>query len=402
MVVNPAVAPPRGRAGAALLVLLGFLTAMGPLSLDMYLPAFPRIAAGLGGAAPVQLSLTACLLGLALGQILAGPLSDRWGRRIPAAVGMAGYAVTSLLCAVAPTAPLFVSARLLQGLAGGVGVVVARAVVRDLYAGTDAARYFSRLTLIFGIAPILAPSLGSLVLRVTSWRGVFVVLAAVGVLLAVGTLRAMPETLPAHRRSTGGLTATGRAARTLLTDRVFVGYALAQGTAFAGLFAYIAASTFVLQEGYGVPAAAFSALFGLNALGLVALSQANRRLLNRRAPRALLVATLLAGLCAGIGVLAAALAGSLVGLCVALFCYVSTVGMVMPNSTALALDRHAGRAGAAAAVIGGIQSVLGAAAAPLVGALGNDHAGTAMGIAVLGCAALAVAAVLTLTRKPVA
>jgi MFS transporter, DHA1 family, multidrug resistance protein len=155
-----------------LLVMLGFLTAMGPLSLDMYLPAFPQIAGDLGvGDAQVQLSLTACLAGLALGQVLTGPLSDRWGRRRPILAGVGAYAVMSLACALAPSAPVLTGLRLLQGVAGGIGVVVARAVVRDLYAGVEAAKYFSRLTLVFGVAPIAAPSLGAAVLRLTSWQG---------------------------------------------------------------------------------------------------------------------------------------------------------------------------------------------------------------------------------------
>jgi DHA1 family bicyclomycin/chloramphenicol resistance-like MFS transporter len=383
--------------GHGLTVLLGCLTAMGPLALDMYLPAFPEIAGTLHvGAGLVQLSLTACLVGLALGQVLSGPLSDRFGRRRPIIAGVAAFTVASLLCAAAPSAPVLIALRVVQGFAGGVGVVVTRAVVRDLYAGAEAARYFSRLTLVFGVAPIAAPSLGSAVLRGTSWRGIFVALAIIGALLTAAAVARLPETLPPARRRSPGLAG----ARTVLTDRIFLGYALAQGLAFAGMFAYISGSSFVLQQGYALSDTTFSLLFGANALGLIALSQVNRRLLDRFAPRTLLVATLLAGLCAGLGLLVAALAGTLAGLAAALFCFISTVGMVTPNSTALALDRHPEIAGTAAAVLGGVQFTLGAAAAPLVALMGNDLRGGSMAAAVLICASLAVLAILLLTRPP--
>ncbi len=387
------------RGGRTLVVMLGCLTAVGPLSLDMYLPAFPQIAADLGvGASQVQLSLTACLVGLAIGQVVTGPLSDRWGRRRPILVGVAAYTVMSLACALAPNAAVLTGLRLLQGVAGGVGVVVARAVVRDLYAGVEAAKYFSRLTIVFGVAPIAAPSLGAAVLRLTSWEGVFVTLGIIGALLFALVAWRLPETLPPERRSDGGLRDTARTARLLAGDRAFVGYALAQALAFAGLFAYIAGSSFVLQQGYGVTPATYSLLFGLNALGLIALSQVNGRLLDRRTPRALLVGTLVAGFCAGLALLAAALIGVLVLLATALFCYVATVGMVAPNGTTLALDRHPHRAGTAAAVIGGAQSTIGAAVAPTVGLLGDAGGGVPMAAVILACATLSLLAVLVLAR----
>ena len=396
--VGPATVPPQGRAGAALVALLAAMTTMGPLSLDMYLPAFPEIADGFDTSPTnVQLSLTTCLVGLAVGQLVCGPLSDRWGRRRPAIVGMAAYGLFSLLCAVAPSAPALTGLRLLQGMAGGVGVVVARAVVRDLYSGVAAAKYFSRLTLIFGVAPIAAPSLGSAVLRVTSWRGIFVVLAVIGLVLAVLVAWRLPETLPQERRSSGGLADTWATARTLFADRVYLGYALAQGLAFAGMFAYIAGSSFVLQDGYGVSATVYGLLFGLNAVGLIGLSQANRRLLDQRHPRTLLLGALVAGLVAASGLLAAALVGVLAGVAVALFVFVATVGMVLPNATALALDRHPRRAGTAAALMGGIQSVIGAVAAPLVG-LGEPDRGVPMAAVMLTCAGAALIAALVLTR----
>jgi DHA1 family bicyclomycin/chloramphenicol resistance-like MFS transporter len=358
----------------------------------------PEAETGPAVTPQLQLSLTTCLIGLAVGQLVCGPLSDRWGRRRPAIVGLAGYALFSLLCAVAPAVLALVGLRLLQGVAGGVGVVIARAVVRDLYSGVAAAKYFSRLTLIFGAAPIAAPSLGSAVLRIASWRGIFVALAVIGVLLTLLVAWKLPETLPAARRSTGGLVDTWVTARTLVADRIYIGYALAQGMAFAGMFAYISGSSFVLQDGYGVPGAAFSLLFGLNAVGLIALSQVNRPLLDRYPPRTLLVGTIVAGVVAATGLLVAALLGFLVGLAVALFAFVATVGMVMPNATALALDRHPRRAGTAAALMGGIQSVIGALAAPLVG-IGEPGHGVPMATVVLCFACSALVAVVVLTRE---
>ncbi|MEU5528128.1 multidrug effflux MFS transporter [Micromonospora chersina] len=395
---RPTVHPPAAGGGAALLVLLGTLTAIGPLSLDMYLPAFPAMTRDLGAdQAGIQLSLTTCLIGLAVGQFVTGPLSDRWGRRRPVLIGVVAYTVLALACAAAPSAPVLAAARFAQGLAGGMGVVVARAVVRDLYSGRDAAKYFSRLTLVFGVAPVAAPSVGSLVLRVGDWRAVFLTLAAIGLLLSVAVARRLPETLPAERRSTGGLGATARTMRSLAADRVYLGYALTQGFAFAGLFAYISGSSFVFQDVFGVSAVAFSLVFGLNALALVATGQANARLLDRFSPRRLLVTALVVGGVAASGVLTGALAGSLAVVGVTLFAFVGSLGMVTPNSTALALDAHARHAGTAAALMGGVQSVVGALAAPLVG-LGGEGSAVPMAVVLAAAAALSLTAVLTLAR----
>ncbi|WP_412747118.1 multidrug effflux MFS transporter [Krasilnikovia sp. MM14-A1004] len=378
--------------------MLGLTTAIGPLSLDMYLPAFPAIAADFGVPdAQVQLSLTTCLIGLALGQLVGGPLSDRWGRRRPIVFSVAAYALVSLLCALAPAAPVLVALRLLQGLAGGFGVVVARAVVRDLYSGVAAAKFFSQLTLIFGVAPIAAPALGSAVLRVSAWPGIFVALGAIAALLAALVAARLPETLPPERRARGGLAETARVAGRLLTDRGYLAFALGQGCAFAAMFAYISGSSFVFQDGYGISATAFSLLFGLNAAGLIALSQANRRLLDRFTPTRLLVSAFVTQTCAAVGVLVAAALGSLVGLAAALFVVVASIGMVMPNGTALALDRYPQRAGTAAALLGGIQSVVAAVAAPLAG-VGDAGTGVPMGVVVLGFAASAL--VITTTLRP--
>ncbi|MEV6368934.1 multidrug effflux MFS transporter [Micromonospora musae] len=387
------------RGGAGLVALLGLLTAFGPLSLDMYLPAFPAMAHDLGAdQAHIQLSLTTCLVGTAVGQFVTGPLSDRLGRRRLVLAGVLAYALLSLVCAVSPNASALAVARFAQGFAGGMGVVVARAVVRDLHSGRAAAKYFSQLTLIFGVAPVAAPGIGSLVLRFGSWRAVFVVLAVIGLLLAVAVARRLPETLPVERRNGAGLASTVRTMRMLATDRIYVGYVLTQALAFAGLYAYISGSSFVFQDVFGVSDTTFSLIFGLNALGLVALGQANARLLDHSGPRTLLTRTLMVGTVAAAGLLAGALVGSPWTVAACLFVFVASLGMVAPNSTALGLDRHPRHAGSAAALLGTVQSVIGALAAPLVG-LGGEGSGVPMAAVVAGAVVLSLGTVLTLTRR---
>jgi len=381
-----------------LLILLGTLTAIGPLSIDMYLPAFPEISADLSATpSRVQLSLTTCLIGMAIGQLVTGPFSDRWGRRRPVVAGVIGYALLSLLCAIAPNAEALAALRLLHGVAGGIGVVVARAIVRDLYSGREMARFFSRLLIVFGTAPIAAPALGSLVLRFTSWRGIFVTLGMIAVLLAVATIWRLPETLPTDRRNVAGAAGTARAVRVLFTDRPFVGYVCAQALGFAGLFAYISGSPFVLQDGYGLSAAAFSVVFGVNAIGAVVLGQFNARLLNHFTPRLLFHIALTAGLLAALALLAGALTGQLWLIVAALGGYVATISMLIPNGTALALEQHGRHAGTAAAVMGAIVSTAGALAAPLVG-LGGVGSAVPMAVIILGAVGLSLTAALTLTR----
>src|SRR2546422_3401155 len=362
---------------ARIFVLLGGLTAFGPLSIDMYLPALPAIGRDLAASESViQLTLTACLTGLALGQILAGPLSDRLGRRRPLLIGVAGYVLASLLCATAPAAPLLVGFRLLQGLAGAAGIVIARAFVRDLYVGAAAARYFSRLVLIMGLAPILAPIIGAQLLRFTSWHGIFVTLAIIAALLWLGAAVGLPETLPAARRSSRGLRGTLGTFRALLSDARFIGYALSAGLAFGAMFAYIAGSPFVLQEIYGVSPQAFSLIFGTNALGFVAASQINGSLVGRIPPARLLTAGLIAAAVASLTILLVILVGGLglVALWPPLFVLVSSIGFIVPNATALALSRRPDAAGTGSALLGVIQSGVGAAGAPLVVVAGISSA----------------------------
>ena len=384
--------------GARMFVLLGGLTAFGPLSIDMYLPALPAIGRDLAASESViQLTLTACLVGLALGQILAGPLSDRLGRRRLLLIGVAGYVLASLLCATAPVASVLVGFRLLQGLAGAAGIVIARAIVRDLYVGSAAARYFSRLVLIMGLAPILAPVIGAQLLRVTSWHGIFVTLAFVAALLWLGAVVGLPETLPAARRSGGGLRVTLATFRALISDARFIGYALSAGLAFGAMFAYISGSPFVLQGIYGVSPQTFSLIFGTNALGFVIASQVNGSLVGRIPPARLLVAGLITAATSGIVLLLAVLIGGLglVAVLPPLFSLVSSIGFIVPNATALALSRRPNAAGTGSALLGVIQSGVGAVGAPLVGVAGISSALPMAGVIAVSAGGAILAFVVT-------
>src|SRR5579885_3323186 len=226
-----------------LVLILGSLSAFGPLSIDMYLPSLPALSRDLNASASAaQLTLSACLLGLAFGQVIAGPLSDTLGRRRPLLIGLIAYTVASLLCVVAPSVYILIALRLVQGMAGAAGIVIARAIVRDMFSGVDVARFFSILMLVSGIAPIAAPLVGGLLLRFTSWRGVFVVLAVLVTLMLLAVITGLRETLPVERRQSGKLHYTLATFRRLLLDRLFVGYALSCGLAFAAMFAYISGS----------------------------------------------------------------------------------------------------------------------------------------------------------------
>ncbi|MCO5998285.1 multidrug effflux MFS transporter [Actinoallomurus rhizosphaericola] len=383
-----------------LALILGALSAIGPLSIDMYLPALPKLTHDLSaGASLVQLTLTACLVGLAVGQVVAGPLSDTWGRRRPLLAGVTLYALASLLCAVAPNVPTLIALRLVQGAAGAAAIVIARAVVRDLYDGPEAARFFSLLMLVNGVAPVAAPVVGGQLLRATSWRGVFVLIAVIGALMVAATWAGLRETLPPGARHTGGLGSTLRTFAGLFADRVFVGYALSGGLAFAAMFAYISGSPFVVQDIYGLSPQDFSLIFAVNALGIVAAGQVSGRLAGRVPLRTLLAAGLVMSLTGGVALAVAIGTGlGLPGVLPALFLVVAAVGLVMPSSTALALTgRPPAVAGSASALLGLGQFVIGGVAAPLVGVAGS-HTAVPMGVVIAALTAAAFLTYLTLAR----
>ncbi|MFE5398142.1 multidrug effflux MFS transporter [Streptomyces sp. NPDC056568] len=391
------------RTGWLVTLVLGGLTATPPLAMDMYLPALPEVTRALSApAATVQLTLTACLAGMALGQLVVGPMSDRWGRRRPLLSGLAVYVVATALCAVAPTVELLVAFRLAQGLAGAAAIVIARAVVRDLYDGVAMARFFSTLMLISGVAPVVAPLIGGQILRVTDWRGVFVVLTVVGVALGAVVWARLPETLPPAQRHAGGVRDTLGAMRGLLADRAFTGYMLAGGFAFASLFAYISASPFVIQEIYGASPQTFSLLFGLNSIGLVVVGQVNGKILvgRVRLDRVLglglliVVAAATALLLMSLGVFGEV---GLVPVAAALFVLMSAMGLALPNTQALALMRVRTSAGSASALLGTSSFLIGAVASPLVGVAGEDTA-LPMAVVQLVAALVALAFFVTMCR----
>jgi DHA1 family bicyclomycin/chloramphenicol resistance-like MFS transporter len=366
-------------------VVLGLLSTFGPLSLDLYLPALPELADELAATpSAAQLTITACLVGLAVGQLVAGPLSDRLGRRRPLLVGLVAYLLVSVACAFAPSVAVLVTLRLVQGLAGAAGLVIARAVARDLYEGRRLVLFFSRLTLISGLAPVVAPVLGGQLSRVMSWRGIFWVLAGFGAVLLLAGL-AQRETLPPQRRSTGGLTATLRGFQVLLRDRFFVGAALSSGLAAASMFAYISGSTFVLQRIYGLSAQGFSFAFGLNSVGIMAMSQVGGRLSRRWSTVRVLALGLALNLLGAAALAVTVLLGlGLTFLVPSLFVMVSALGLVFPTATALAMADYPDRAGAASSLLGLGQFVFGAVVAPLVGIAGE---GTAVPLGVVALTA---------------
>jgi DHA1 family bicyclomycin/chloramphenicol resistance-like MFS transporter len=388
---------PSRRAQLKFVLVLGGLTAFGPLSIDMYLPALPRMAIDLHAAdSTVQLTLSAFIAGLALGQLVLGPLSDAVGRRGPLLAGLVLYVVGSVLCAVSPDALLLVAARFVQSLGAAAGIVIARATVRDLFEGTAMTKFFSTLMLVSGLAPILAPLIGGQLLNWTSWRGVFVVLTAFGALLLAVVVFFLPE--PSASRSPLRLGQVMRTYGRLALDRSFAGYALASGLLFAAMFAYISGSSFALQGVYGLSPQAYSVVFGTNGVGIVLTGQLNGRLVGRVSERALLRSGLLLGVTGGVLVLASVLfRAPLALLLVSLFLLVSSIGLVMPNATSLALASHARSAGAASALLGVLQFVVGAVATPLVG-LGGSGTAVPMGATMAGFAALALVAYLTLAR----
>jgi DHA1 family bicyclomycin/chloramphenicol resistance-like MFS transporter len=381
---------PLGPGTVRLVIVLGSINAIGPLSIDMYLPAFPEITQALDtGASQVQLTLTACVAGLALGQLLIGPLSDRFGRRVPLIAAMLTYAVASLLCAAATSVEALIALRFIQGLAGAGGIVISRAVVRDLHSGAAAVRLFSSLMLVTGLAPILAPLAGGQLLAVTSWKGIFLSLSIVSALIAVLAAAGLRETLPVERRSTSGLRRTVQTMAGLLRDRSFVGYALAGGLTFGALFAYISGSSFVLQRIYGLSPQLYSLTFAMNGLGLIAASQVNARIVERVGPTRLLRRALGFVVAAALTLLVVVSVGGLSvwAVLAPMFVIVSSLPFVLPNSTALALADHATVAGTASALLGLIQFMVGAIAAPLVGVAGPDSAvpmGVVMGLLAVG------------------
>jgi MFS transporter, DHA1 family, multidrug resistance protein len=369
-------APDTVRPQARTVVVLGGLTMFGPLSLDLYLPALPELADDLNASASAaQLSITACLVGLALGQLVAGPLSDRFGRKRPLIVGVLAYLVASVACALAPSVTVLIVLRLIQGLAGAAGIVISRAIARDLYSGSALMIFFSRLLLVAGLAPVLAPVLGGQLSRIMTWRGIFGVLAGFGAVLLIAAWFGLRETLSPERRVVGGFRRTLQGYNTLLHDRFFVGCALSSGLAGATMFAYIAGSTFVLQRIYGMSPQGFSYVFGAISLGMVGAAQGGARLALRWPLTRVLGIGLIINLLGATSLLVTVISGLPLGVLIgALVVMVCAVGLIFPTANALAMADYPDLAGTASSLQGLSQFVFGAVAAPFVGIAGEQTA----------------------------
>lgn len=379
-----------------MILILGALITLGPLTIDMYLPALPKIGEELSVSSSVaQLTLTGTLAGLALGQLVVGSLSDSLGRRRPLLVGIVLHIAASVLCFLAPNIAVLGIARGLQGMGASAAAVVAIAVVGDLYSGNTAATVMSRLMLVLGVAPVLAPSLGAAVLLKASWHWVFVALVILAGLLFVLAALALPETLPqSHRRplKVGGIVRTyGQ----LLHDPRFVILVLVAALGMSGLFAYISAAPFVLQGRYGLDQQMFAGVFAAGAIALIGSTQFNVVLLRRFRPQSITLAALASATVAGVVFVGLTIAdvGGLVGFLVPVMAILTAMGFVIPNAPAIALSRHSEAAGTAAALLGAAQFGIGALVAPLVGALGNGALALS-GVMTLGMAIALVALLL--------
>jgi MFS transporter, DHA1 family, multidrug resistance protein len=387
-------------AGRALPTLLLVLTVFGPISMDLYLPALPALTVEMGAVTSVaQLTVTACLIGLAAGQLIAGPLSDRYGRRGILLIGVVAYIATSALCAVSPSIELLIVARVVQGLAGGVGIVIATAAGRDVFSGRALIRFYGSLTVVGGFAAIVGPLLGGLMNTYTDWRGLFVFLAVIGAIILVLAWMLFGETLPAERRTGGGFGQTLRDYRTLLTDRTFLGAVLNQGSLFAALFAYLAGSTYVLQDIYGLSPQAYAAAFGLNSAGHMAFGY----LAGRTAERWSIPGTLTVGVAVtGAGALGLLAAGitpmPLWVVIISLFALSSGVAISAPPATTLAMTDYPQMAGTASSLLGMVRFGFGGIAAPFVGVAGAMSI-LPLGVVTVVTVSLAAAAGLLLTHR---
>jgi DHA1 family bicyclomycin/chloramphenicol resistance-like MFS transporter len=383
---------PRSALSPWVFTLLAALSAFGPLSMDMYLPGLPAMSADLD--APdwsTQATISVCMIGLAAGQLIAGPISDARGRRGPLLVGIGVYTLASIGCALAPGIVVLLIMRLVQGLAGAVGIAIARAIVRDRNDDPiAAARAFTLLSMITSVAPVLAPTLGGAVLHVSDWRGVFAVLAAIGVFLLVSCWLSMPETLAPERRHGGGLTQTRDALRSLRRDPRFVVLALTIALAFGAMGAYLAGSAFVLEDQHGLSPQLFAVVFGINGLGLIAAGQGGRVLVGRLGSEGLLRGAQAIQLLGSVLVLLSAAGLGLVPLLAGFFLAVSMTGIVVPNATTLAMLDHPERAGSASGLLGVAMFASGALVAPIAGVAGDSALPMAITMVASSAGAVAV------------
>jgi MFS transporter, DHA1 family, multidrug resistance protein len=381
-------------------VILALLVVLGPASMDLYLPVLPALARDLGSStSSAQLTMTTCLLGLALGQVIAGPVSDRYGRRRPLIVGLVTFVLASALCVFSTSVAALIAFRLVQGLAGAVGLVIAQAAGRDIYAGTQLTRYYGRIVVLSGLAAIVAPVIGGQLATLLNWRGFFVILAAIGGVVLLSIFFWFPETLPIPDRVTGGARSTGGHLRTLLRDRLFVGAMLSSALTAAAYFAYLAGASFVLQDIYAMSPAAYSLVFGLNAAGFALFGFLGGRAAERWSERLAFILGL-AIIAAGAGGLftTALLHLPLPFAIVSFFAVAAGAAAVSPPATSLALADYPQFAGTASSVLGVTRFAAGGLAAPLVGIAGSMTM-IPLGVVTMVSTALAAVAYAWLVRK---
>lgn len=387
---------------AFLIIILGALTAFGPFSIDTYLPALPTVAADLATPiSSIQLSISSYFFGMAFGQLFIGPISDRFGRKRPLYVGLALFILASLACAFAPSAPMLIAFRFVQALGGAAGAVISRAMVRDLFPPQETARVFSLLTLVMGVAPIIAPSIGGALLTLVGWRAIFGALALFAILASLAAWLYLPESRVADPTLSLRPLAVVRGYINILKHPQFSRFAFVGGLASAGMFAYIAGSAFVYIQYLNVSPTAYGWIFGVNALGFVTAGQINRFLLTYRNSEDILwrisPVQCVAGLCL---VLVASLSlGGLPAMLVFNFIFVASLGFIMPNTTALALMPFTRAAGAASALMGSLQSIMATLASSAASALHNGTPVPMAGVMAV-CGLLAFSLLQVAGRQP--
>lgn len=407
---NPRTAPIMLHPGDAMatsrrvvyVILLGALTALGPFTTDLYLPAFPVLQADFDTTtAVIQLTLTGTMIGFALGQLIVGPLSDKVGRRVPLLIVTAVHIVASVVAAMAPDLLTLGIARVFMGAGAAAGGVVAAAIVRDLFGGRRLVVMLSRLAIVSGVAPVLAPLVGSWLLGVMPWRGIFVVLAVYGAVMLACSIFLLPETLPRERRRERGATTVWQRYRSVFSDRVFIGVLVIGSMTFSGMFSYLSASSFLFQDTYGFDAQQYGLLFAANSVGVVIGVQSAARLAARFGPQWVLACSTAALTLSGAAIVVCDQAGlGLWGTVVPLFLFITSCGFTFPCVQVLALDRHGSAAGTAQSVVGAANFGIAGLVSPAVGALAADAGITATSMAsvMLGCAVIAVLALWLIVR----
>ncbi|SDC58082.1 MFS transporter, DHA1 family, bicyclomycin/chloramphenicol resistance protein [Terribacillus halophilus] len=381
-------------------LLLAAFSALGPFTVDMYLSSLPTMMHDFHTTASlIQASLTASLLGLGLGQLVAGPLSDVHGRRKPLFISMLLYFLVSIACAFSPNIGLFIVLRFMQGFVASAGLVISRAIVRDRYSGVEMVKFMALLTMISNVAPLISPTAGSAVTSFTSWGGVFLFLGILGLILTGLTTWGIKESLPAEQRAAGDFKDVFKNYGSLVRNRSFMGYALVNGILFSGVFAYVSGTPFIYQNMYGISPQLFSVLFALNGLGIILGSQLVKQLSGRLNEHHIFQGGLLLAVITTATILIVVLIhGPFVALFLAIFLFAAAIGIIAPVSFTLAMESQGHIAGSAAAVLGSLQFALGAVTSPLVGIAGENSA-VPFGITIFMTSILALISYVILVRR---